>query len=79
MGLPTPGHDVAVIDEAGHVCPAGVEGDLALIGRPPTLFTGYWNAPEETEAAFRDGWYLTATGPCVTRTGTCGSSAAPTT
>ena len=59
MGLPTPGHDVAVIDEAGHVCPPGVEGDLALIGRPPTLFTGYWNAPEETEAAFRDGWYLT--------------------
>ena len=59
MGLPTPGHDVAVIDEAGHVCPAGVEGDLALIGRPPTLFTGYWDAPEETDAVFRDGWYLT--------------------
>ena len=59
MGLPTPGHDVAVIDETGHVCPTGVEGDLALIGRPPTLFTGYWNAPDETEAVFRDGWYLT--------------------
>ena len=59
MGLPTPGHDVAVIDEAGHVCPPGVEGNLALIGRPPTLFTGYWDAPEETDAVFRDGWYLT--------------------
>jgi len=59
MGLPTPGHDVSVIDEAGHVCPPGVEGDLALIGRPPTLFTGYWSAPEETEAAFRDEWYVT--------------------
>ena len=59
MGLPTPGHDVAVIDETGHVCPPGVEGDLALIGRPPTLFTGYWNAPDETDAVFRDGWYLT--------------------
>ncbi|HEX3290332.1 MAG TPA: AMP-binding protein [Gaiella sp.] len=59
MGVPTPGHDVAVIDESGHVCPAGVEGDLALIGRPPTLFVAYWDAPEETEAAFRDGWYLT--------------------
>ena len=35
MGLPTPGHDVAVIDERGHVCPPGVEGDIALIGRPP--------------------------------------------
>ena len=59
MGLPTPGHDVAVIDERGQVCPPGVEGDLALMGRPPTLFAGYWEAPEETEAAFRDGWYVT--------------------
>ena len=59
MGLPTPGHDVAVIDEAGQVCPPGVEGDLALIGRPPTLFAGYWEAPGETAAVFRDDWYLT--------------------
>jgi acetyl-CoA synthetase/medium-chain acyl-CoA synthetase len=59
MGVPTPGHDVAVIDESGHVCPVGVEGDLALIGRPPTLFVGYWDAPEETDAVFRDGWYVT--------------------
>src|SRR6188472_1528086 len=59
MGLPTPGHDVAVIDDAGQVCPPGVEGDLALIGRPPTLFAGYWGAPDETDAVFRDDWYLT--------------------
>jgi acyl-coenzyme A synthetase/AMP-(fatty) acid ligase len=59
MGIPTPGHDVAVIDEAGHVCPPGVEGDIALIGRPPTLFSGYWNDREHTDAAFRDGWYIT--------------------
>ena len=59
MGLPTPGHDVAVIDEEGHVCPPGIEGDIALIGRPPTLFSGYWDAPEETDAVFRDGWYMT--------------------
>ena len=59
MGLPTPGHDVAVIDEAGQVCPPGVEGDLALMGRPPTLFAGYWEAPDETAAVFRDDWYLT--------------------
>jgi len=59
MGLPTPGHDIAVIDEVGQVCPPGVEGDLALIGRPPTLFTGYWDAPDETDAAFRNDWYVT--------------------
>jgi acyl-coenzyme A synthetase/AMP-(fatty) acid ligase len=59
MGLPTPGHDVAVIDEAGHVCPPGVEGDIALIGRPPTLFAGYWDDRAQTDAVFRDGWYIT--------------------
>ncbi|HEY7178764.1 MAG TPA: AMP-binding protein [Gaiella sp.] len=59
MGLPTPGHDVGVIDADGQLCPPGVEGDLALHGRPPTLFAGYWNAPEETKRAFRDGWYVT--------------------
>ena len=59
MGLPTPGHDVAVIDESGYVCPPGVEGDIALKGRPPTMFSGYWDAPDETEAVFRDGWYIT--------------------
>ncbi len=59
MGLPTPGHDVAVLDDSGHVCPPGVEGEIALNGRPPTLFSGYWDAPEETEAAFEDGWYRT--------------------
>ena len=50
MGLPTPGHDVAVIDDEGHVCPPGVEGDIALIGRPPTLFSGYWDARDETDS-----------------------------
>ena len=57
MGLPTPGHDVAVIDEEGSEQPVGVEGDIALRGRPPSLFLGYWNAPEETSAVFRGEWY----------------------
>jgi len=26
---------------------------------PPTLFSGYWNAPEETAAVFRGDWYVT--------------------
>jgi malonyl-CoA/methylmalonyl-CoA synthetase len=25
----------------------------------PSLFTEYWNRPEETRAAFRDGWFRT--------------------
>src|SRR5262249_28099953 len=37
----------------------GVEGDVAIRGRPPTLFAGYWEQPEETDATFRGDWYVT--------------------
>jgi non-ribosomal peptide synthetase component E (peptide arylation enzyme) len=59
MGLPTPGHDVQVIDDDGVPVAPGVEGDIAVRGTPPTLFAGYWEQPEETAAAFRNGWYVT--------------------
>ena len=59
MGLPTPGSRVVVIDGDGSETPVGTEGDIALRGRPPSLFLGYWNAPEETSAVFRGEWYLT--------------------
>ena len=59
MGLPSPGHELAVIDDDGSELPAGAEGDIALRGRPPTLFAGYWNAQAETDAVFRGDWYVT--------------------
>jgi acyl-coenzyme A synthetase/AMP-(fatty) acid ligase len=59
MGLPAPGHEIAVIDEEGRELPAGEEGDIALAGRPPSLFREYYRAPEETAAVFRGDWYVT--------------------
>ncbi len=59
MGRPTPGHDVSVIDDSGREQPTGVEGDIALRGRPPSLFLRYWDAEEETAAAFLGEWYVT--------------------
>ena len=59
MGKPTPGHDVAVIDERGTICEPGDVGDIALAGSPPTLFRGYLKNPEETAASRRGAWYLT--------------------
>jgi acyl-coenzyme A synthetase/AMP-(fatty) acid ligase len=59
MGRPTPGHIVGVIDEEGRELGPGEEGDVALRGRPPALFAGYWEAPEETAAVFRGDWYVT--------------------
>ena len=58
-GRALPGHHVAIIDDQGNELPAGIEGDLAIRGRPPTLFAGYWELPEETKAAFLGDWYLT--------------------
>ena len=59
MGLPTPGHEMAVIDDDGNEQPPHTEGDLALRGRPASLFLGYWNSPEETSSVFRGEWYVT--------------------
>ena len=59
MGLPSPGHEIAVIDEDGDVVATGEEGDIALAGRPPSLFREYYHAPEETAAVFRGDWYVT--------------------
>jgi acyl-coenzyme A synthetase/AMP-(fatty) acid ligase len=59
FGRAVPGHHVAVIDDQGNELPAGIEGDVAVRGRPPTLFAGYWELPEETKSAFLGDWYLT--------------------
>ncbi len=59
LGRALPGHHVAIIDDQGNELPAGIEGDLAVRGRPPTLFAGYWELPEETKTAFLGDWYFT--------------------
>jgi acetyl-CoA synthetase/medium-chain acyl-CoA synthetase len=59
MGKPTPGHDVAVIDERGEPCAPGDVGDIAVRGNPPSLFIGYYKNDEETKNARRGEWYLT--------------------
>ena len=51
--------------EAGRVGPAisGIEMKLAeneeIVVRGPNIFPGYWNRPEETGKALRDGWFHT--------------------
>lgn len=59
IGSALPGHHLGVVDDHGNELPPGVEGALAVRGRPPTLFAGYWESPEETKRAFRGDWYLT--------------------
>jgi len=58
IGLPVPGTDVAVLDEAGQPLPVGERGELAVRG--PQVMAGYWRKPDETRAALTaDGYFLT--------------------
>jgi len=41
---------------AGESCPTGELGEIAIRG--PNVMLGYWNRPEETAAAIRDGWFF---------------------
>jgi fatty-acyl-CoA synthase len=47
--------DARVVDEHGKDVPDGTPGEIVY--RSPQLCEGYWDKPEETEEAFRDGWF----------------------
>ncbi len=57
VGLPVPGFEVRIVDEDGHACAPGVPGEIWVRGIG--LMSEYWNQPEATQAAFRDGWFMT--------------------
>ena len=59
IGLPLPGHDVVVVDMNGNELPPGADGDLVVRGESPMLFSGYWQAPDETKSAYRGDMYVT--------------------
>jgi len=44
-------------DDSGRELPAGETGELLV--KTPIVFKEYLNDPEQTAAAFRDGWFLT--------------------
>lgn len=62
IGKPSPGWDVALLDEHGQICPPGVEGEICIrLKDTPTLglFTEYLREPEKTTDAMRGGYYHT--------------------
>jgi long-chain acyl-CoA synthetase len=59
IGLPMPSTDMRIVDvETGKdEVPIGESGELIIKG--PQVMKGYWNMPEETAEALRDGWLHT--------------------
>ncbi|MBX6745954.1 MAG: AMP-binding protein, partial [Acetobacteraceae bacterium] len=59
IGVPIPGIEMRVVamDDPRRVLPPGETGEIAIRG--PNVMKGYWRRPEETAAAFVDGFFLT--------------------
>lgn len=57
VGLLVQGAEVLVMDDAGREVEPGTPGELWVRG--PMVIPRYWNAPEQTAANFKDGYWKT--------------------
>jgi long-chain acyl-CoA synthetase len=57
VGPAIPGVEIKIVDDAGNELPHGQMGEL--IARGPNIMKGYWNQPQATADALRDGWLYT--------------------
>ncbi len=55
VGTPFTMNQVKLLDEDGRPTAPGQVGEL--FSTSPCLFAGYWNQPDATAAAMRDGWF----------------------
>jgi long-chain acyl-CoA synthetase len=46
--------EVKILDEQDNEVPLGQWGEICIKG--PGVMSGYWNRPEETQTALRNGW-----------------------
>ena len=56
-GRPCPGIDVRVVDNGGRELPVGEKGEI--VARGANVTRGYWKDPDDTQEAFRDGFFQT--------------------
>jgi long-chain acyl-CoA synthetase len=59
IGIPLPGTEARIVDHltGTRTLPIGEVGELVIRG--PQVMKGYWNMPQETANAIRDGWLFT--------------------
>jgi long-chain acyl-CoA synthetase len=55
IGHAIPGVEMKVVDDAGTEVPTGEVGEIVIRG--DNVMKGYWNRPEATAEAIRDGWF----------------------
>lgn len=59
IGMPYPDTDCRLVDIETGTREVGMEDEGELIIKGPQVMKGYWNRPEETAEALRDGWLYT--------------------
>lgn len=57
VGLPIDGVEMRVVDAEDREVPTGEIGEIAIRGH--NVMSGYWNRPDATAEAIRDGWFHT--------------------
>lgn len=57
IGAPMPNCQLKVVDESGDLVSPGEQGELCFRG--PSMAVGYFDNPQETAKAFKDGWLHT--------------------
>ena len=57
IGIPVPGTEVRLVDDAGLPVGPGEPGELIVRG--PQTMLGYWQRPDDTAAVLKDGWLYT--------------------
>lgn len=57
VGTPLPGVEIKIFDENDNELPVGEIGEIVVRGR--NVMLGYYNNPEATAEAMRNGWYHT--------------------
>ncbi len=57
VGFPLPGVSTRIVDKDGVDVGTDTVGELLVRG--PNVFSGYWQQPDATRAAFVDGWFRT--------------------
>ena len=57
IGIPAPGTQVRLVDDAGQPVGTGEPGEIQVKG--PQVMQAYWNQPEQTAQVLREGWLST--------------------